>query len=898
MTVLDAAVDQARAGAYSELLVVGDPGVGKSTLLAANRAGLGPEAVIVVVAVESEREVPLAGFVSLARQLLDLTDDGAGDGAGVVDAPSRRLLESAVSTGRIDNVPATGLALAEALSSASDGRLLVVHLDDVHWLDDLSARLLRFATNQLPPCSLAIIAASRAGERSVFDTAPRVELRGMAPQESRLLLRELAPTVAAQCHDLCDGHPIALRELAQSLTADQRAGHAPLPESAPLPRRLQDWSDRRFDGLDERASAALTLIAVAGNAPQSAVVAALADQSLTLADLDTALHRGVLAADAAGLHFAHPLLRTAALDRAPASVRRRAHRSIAAALPDTETARIAWHLAEATEGDPEPAIRALSAVARAAVASGAYLTAAEAWDRVAGLRSSDAERVGDWTEAGRAWWDAGRPDLAAPPLTHAVGESSGAERATAADLLGQVRVFASSTTDAIRFLEAEARLIEHDDADLAVALYVSAARAASLAASPLAGELAGMAERVALDGSDYARAASRTIATHVRLVAGEGTVLGERLAELDELAALVSNGVDRPLLELGQLIGFDLMVRERWSESRSIFADVGTTARRAALSGVESFAAAMSAEVAWRTSDWARARSEALTESTFYDPHESLRGSFGDATCARVDGAQGRFETADESATLAVERGDRLGMASLSAWGRHARGLAALSAGRARDAVEPLMWIWRLERSGSASDPGVLWWHGDLLDTLIDLGRTADARRLVDQIGEQATTTDRVWAHAITARGRGVLDRDVGALHESIELLEGLGAPFEAARSRLAAASVFDGSLRRRVLRAALDGFEQLGAEPWAARLRPRLGLDPAPTRTASPLTAAETRVALVVAAGASNQEAAEHLNVNRRTVEAHLASAYRKLGVRNRTELALQVRESPTRFH
>jgi DNA-binding NarL/FixJ family response regulator len=169
---------------------------------------------------------------------------------------------------------------------------------------------------------------------------------------------------------------------------------------------------------------------------------------------------------------------------------------------------------------------------------------------------------------------------------------------------------------------------------------------------------------------------------------------------------------------------------------------------------------------------------------------------------------------------------------------------------------------------------------------------------VVEMMGAPASCTDRAWAHAIAARGRGVLDRDAGAAHESIEILEALGSPFEAARSRLAGAAVFDGSLRRQTLHEALDGFERLGAEPWAARLRPRLGLDPAPTRAASPLTAAETRVALAIAAGASNREAAERLNVNRRTVEAHLASAYRKLGVRNRTELALQVRESPSRFH
>jgi DNA-binding CsgD family transcriptional regulator len=207
------------------------------------------------------------------------------------------------------------------------------------------------------------------------------------------------------------------------------------------------------------------------------------------------------------------------------------------------------------------------------------------------------------------------------------------------------------------------------------------------------------------------------------------------------------------------------------------------------------------------------------------------------------------------------------------------------------------MWIWRLERSGSASDPGVLWWHGDLLDALLAIGRRPDAERFITQLTDHAERTDRGWARAIVARGRGLLDRDVDALDESAAALESLGSPFEAARSRLASAGLVAAASGRSRLIGALDVFEQLGAEPWAARLRPRLGMDPAPTRTASPLTAAETRVALVVAAGATNQEAAERLSLNRRTVEAHLASAYRKLGVRNRTELALQVSESPTRF-
>ena len=54
-------------------------------------------------------------------------------------------------------------------------------------------------------------------------------------------------------------------------------------------------------------------------------------------------------------------------------------------------------------------------------------------------------------------------------------------------------------------------------------------------------------------------------------------------------------------------------------------------------------------------------------------------------------------------------------------------------------------------------------------------------------------------------------------------------------------------------------------------------------------LTEAERRVAAAVSSGLSNREAAETLSLSVRTVESHLASVFRKLGVKNRTQLALR---------
>jgi DNA-binding CsgD family transcriptional regulator len=121
-----------------------------------------------------------------------------------------------------------------------------------------------------------------------------------------------------------------------------------------------------------------------------------------------------------------------------------------------------------------------------------------------------------------------------------------------------------------------------------------------------------------------------------------------------------------------------------------------------------------------------------------------------------------------------------------------------------------------------------------------------------------------------------------------------VGDPFGTARARLAL-----GMVRRRARQksparaattAALDAFESLGATCWAARARAELGQIGGRTRQEG-LTAAERRVASLVADGKTNREIAAALFLSERTVASHLTHIYVKLGVRSRTELA-------SRFH
>jgi DNA-binding CsgD family transcriptional regulator len=93
-------------------------------------------------------------------------------------------------------------------------------------------------------------------------------------------------------------------------------------------------------------------------------------------------------------------------------------------------------------------------------------------------------------------------------------------------------------------------------------------------------------------------------------------------------------------------------------------------------------------------------------------------------------------------------------------------------------------------------------------------------------------------------------------------------------------------------LHAALHAFDDLQAEPWSERARQEMRATgaTAPKRdvtNTSNLTPQERQTALLVSSGLGNSEIAARLFLSRRTVEHHLSNAYRKLGVRSRSELA-----------
>jgi DNA-binding NarL/FixJ family response regulator len=145
-------------------------------------------------------------------------------------------------------------------------------------------------------------------------------------------------------------------------------------------------------------------------------------------------------------------------------------------------------------------------------------------------------------------------------------------------------------------------------------------------------------------------------------------------------------------------------------------------------------------------------------------------------------------------------------------------------------------------------------------------------------------------------RRRTMHQNDVALLHEAVAFVDAFGEPLERAQAHAALGAALRRAGRpvdaREPLRVALDLAYRSGAtaleEQALADLR-ATGARPRRRVVSGPgaLTRSERRIAELAAAGHLNREIAEVLYVTLATVEFHLSNAYRKLGIRSRTQLA-----------
>jgi ATP/maltotriose-dependent transcriptional regulator MalT len=228
-----------------------------------------------------------------------------------------------------------------------------------------------------------------------------------------------------------------------------------------------------------------------------------------------------------------------------------------------------------------------------------------------------------------------------------------------------------------------------------------------------------------------------------------------------------------------------------------------------------------------------------------------------------------------------------------------ALGLLELGSGELEEALRHLRSADRRRHGGGGfHHPLVDNYEQDLAETLIRLGQHDEADDVLSSLDRMARSSGTLWPTAAVARCRGLMAGDDFEPHfaAALSLLERTTVPFELARTQLCL-----GERRRRARRArdarepltaALATFEALGAAPWADWARRELraaGARPRGPRSPSSeaLTPQELQVAVAVAEGATNKEAATALLISPKTVEYHLGKVYEKLGVRSRAELA-----------
>ena len=236
------------------------------------------------------------------------------------------------------------------------------------------------------------------------------------------------------------------------------------------------------------------------------------------------------------------------------------------------------------------------------------------------------------------------------------------------------------------------------------------------------------------------------------------------------------------------------------------------------------------------------------------------------------------------------------GYRALLTYAGSAIGLLDLGEGRLESAIIELEEVDRMMRDWGVRDPNVVQWMPDLIEAYGRAGERASAETLLETLTEQAEETDGNWARATAARCAGLLaDAYDGHFLRALDLHARTPTPFDRARTQLCFGERLRRSGRRTEARAqlrpALQTFERLGAAPWRQRAAAELGVSAehlAPhDRAVEHLSPQELQVALRVAEGATNREAAEALFVTTKTVEFHLGNVYRKLAIRSRTELA-----------
>ena len=894
------------------LLLEGEPGIGKTTLWTAAVESARERSYRVLACRAAGAEAQLS-FAALGDLLADVLEETLPE----LPTPQRHALEVALLLEEARGPPPDQRAIALAFLGvlrllARIGPVLVA-VDDAQWLDTPTAAVLEFALRRLESEPIALLAAVRREEGRVAlleleRAVPEGRLRRLAVAPvsvgalQRLLRLRLGAALSRptllRVHEASGGNPFYALELARAL--ERQGSELEAGRPLPIPDDLHDIVRVRLAELPEQVQDMLLAVAALASPTVPLVRATTGSRGRPAPGLEAAEAAGVIELKGERIRFSHPLLGSTLYSRAEPARRRRLHRRLSRVVSDPEER--ARHLALAASGADDDVAEALDAAARHASVRGAPVAAAELAELAVEFTSEerDGDRRRRRLEASDYHFAAGALIRAHSILATLLDElPRGHARA---DVLLRLAYTSEEPETAAELLEQALREAKGDDRLL------SRVHAAHTASWPVRG------------GSRHALAHAHSALEHAERAGDRRLTVAalSGLALFEIWAGQITSGLLERALALHQpgdelpdyanpkrILALRLFYQGRLDEARTLFERV---LAEAAARGDEPTCAVVRvrlADVEWRAGNWAQAAEHAAAAHEAAEQiglehlgHQSLYRK------AIVDAYRGRIEEARAAAEEAVELSEAAQQTSARAIVLGVLGFLELSLGDAAAAdrhLRPVL-AW-LNEGDMALAPFPASPYA--LEALIGVGELGPARELLNQFEREGRELESPWVLAVADRLRSLLEAAAGDLPRALVSLEraltkheGMGWPFERARTLLALGQTQRRAKQKRAaresLQAALAVFEELGSPLWAEKARAdllRLGGRP---RGTGELTPTEERVAALVGEGRTNREVAAALYVTERTVEGHLTRVYAKLGVRSRAELARRLRGGP----
>lgn len=879
------------------LVLHGDPGVGKTVLLSAAIAEASARGFRVLggTGYESEAKLAFAGMHQLLVPVLDYFDKIDEFHRGVL----RRVL--AYDDGPTpDRLAISSATLALLLEIAKESPVLIA-VDDAQWVDHPTRELVMFLLLRLERTNIRAIFTRRpllSSER-VTPGITMFEVRPLEPFAAGELLDFLHPDLPPMARDRvlqdADGNPLAIAELPHAITTNAVVGLELLPASAPLRTRLEAGYASRIRTLMPDLRHSLLLTALDGDRIERNRDAAGAP-GMHLRSVGELEKLGLVSRDStlSGIRFRHPLVRSAIVNTASPTEIRAAHAELAGHYR-SEPQRRVWHLAAATvEPDESVAAEIESSAHQISLRGGAGL-AVGAMSRAARLSPTTALAARRLQSAAALATESGQFALAEKLVEEASGLDESPVRKVEGDLT-TVHLLIRRDGDLLAARQLVAHLVQSGEAcqnpQLAEQICEVLTTIATLS------DAVNDWQDLAVFVSSCVEPVSEPVHLMLELVgrAPRKSDLRQRVREAT--LAVTASSAPWTLARLCRLgMRLDLIHEQRQLYNQLIARETGGGAVTAAISGYQ-----FASHVALLSGDWDDAELLAGTGLELAIRHDvGSAVDFFRVALGRIAACKGDADTVRAMSNSTEAWCGARGISLFVAGSAINRGLLALAEreyDRAYLEFASIAPINRVELSSGFASSAVF----DVVEAAVKSGRIdqANAHLAAAESADIASLSPRTAQLMAGARALLANDDDAIRLYEkAFTLPDGDKWPFEQARIRLA----FGEFLRRLHrpgdarphLRRAADTFLRLGATVWAERAHQELratgiAMDSVAERNTVPelseLTPQQLQVAQMAASGLSNKEIGEKLYLSPRTVSAHLYRIFPKLGITSRSAL------------